>query len=256
MRMILLALLLAACGPIAPLTPMPTSTLDVRPITIVALGDSLTEGDKDDSPEGGGWPRRLQPLIDAHRPGSRVINLARAGWTSTDLLSGADGELNQIDRAVAELRQANGVKVATVWIGANDLFYLYEFGDPTPQVEQRDLDRFTRNLDTIVRRLSETGARVFIALLHNPSQGRVQTSGVFMSTSAEEWVRMSKQAQRYNEIIRATAAKYGTVLVDIPATKIFITPALMFEDGIHPNARGYDELARVWWNALRDTVTR
>jgi lysophospholipase L1-like esterase len=67
---------------------------------------------------------------------------------------------------------------------------------------------------------------------------------------------MSRQAQRYNEIIKTTATKYDAMLVDIPATKIFITPALMYEDGIHPNARGYDELAKVWWKAVHEKVAR
>ena len=84
----------------------------------------------------------------------------------------------------------------------------------------------------------------------------MQTSGVFTSTSAAEWTRMSQQAQRYNEIIKTAATKYGAALVDIPATQIFTTPALMTEDGIHPNARGYDELAKVWWQALSNQATK
>jgi lysophospholipase L1-like esterase len=67
---------------------------------------------------------------------------------------------------------------------------------------------------------------------------------------------MSQQAQRYNEIIRAAAVKYDAALVDIPATRIFTQPPLMYADGIHPNARGYDELAKVWWDALRETAAR
>ena len=247
-------LALTACA--GPITPVPTPTLDVRPIMIVTIGDSLTEGDKDDSTEGGGWPRRLRLILAAQRPGSQVINLARPGWTSHDLLQGRDGEPNQIDRAVEVLRTASGEKSATVWIGVNDLFYLYEFGNPTAVEEDQEADRFARDLDDLLDRLSDTGATVFVALLHDPSHGSVQTSGVFMSTTPDEWTRMSLQAQRYNEIITAVAEKHGARWVDIPATKIFSTPALMFEDGIHPNARGYDELAKVWWEALRDELTR
>jgi lysophospholipase L1-like esterase len=77
-----------------------------------------------------------------------------------------------------------------------------------------------------------------------------------MSTAVEEWARMSQQAQRYNEIISAVAVKYDAALVDIPATRIFAQPALMVEDGIHPNARGYEDQAHIWWNTLRDVVTR
>ncbi len=263
---IAITLVLAACGPnAATLTPIasrrPTAIATIEPtmtppLTIVTLGDSLTQGDKDESSQGGGWPRRLLPLIRLVRPQTQIVNLAQPGWTSRDLLQGAGGAPNQIDQAVKILREAHGDKIATVWIGTNDLFYLYEFGNPTSIEEAREADRFGRDLEGVVRCLTETGARVFIALLHDPSQGRVQTSGVLTSTTAEEWARMSNQSQRYNEIIKAAATRYGAALVDIPATKIFITPVLMYEDGIHPNARGYDELARVWWNALRDTATR
>ena len=262
---LLLPSLLAACAAApspAPLTalpttaptPLPTST-SVPPLLIVTLGDSLTFGDKDDEPAGG-WPRRIRSAIAAQRPGSRVINLALPGWTSRDLLQGQEGTPNQIDEAVRLLREASGDKIATVWIGTNDLFYLYEFGNPTPAEEAQEASRFGRDLDELLDRLHDAGARAFIALLHDPAQGPVQTSGVFMSTTAEEWARMSRQAQRYNEIIKTAATKYGAAVVDIPATQIFITPALMHEDGVHPNARGYDELARVWWKALSDQVTR
>jgi lysophospholipase L1-like esterase len=267
LRLLLIIPMWLAChveqaGPRPIVAPRPTATATIEPtmtpppLTIVTLGDSLTQGDKDESPQGGGFPQRLLPLMQPVRPQTRIVNLAQPGWTSRDLLQGAGGTPNQIDQAVQILREAHEDKIATVWIGTNDLFYLYEFGNPTSAEEAREADRFGSDLDEVVRRLTETGARVFIALLHDPAQGRVQTSGVFMSTTAEEWVRMSKQAQHYNEIIRATAARYGALLVDIPATRVFITPALMYVDGIHPNARGCDELARVWWNALRGTLTR
>jgi lysophospholipase L1-like esterase len=235
-------------------TPRPTPT-PVPPLLIVTLGDSLTSGDKDDEP-GGGWPRRLLPLVQAARPQTQIINLAQPGWTSRDLLQGVGEAPSQIDQAVKILREAGGDKIATVWIGTNDLFYLYEFGNPTAAEEAQDAGRFGRDLDELLKRLHDTGARLFIALLHDPAQGPVQTSGVFLSTAAEEWARMSQQAQRYNGIIRIGAAKYGAALVDIPATQIFTTPALMYEDGIHPNAQGYEALAKVWWQALLDAVTR
>jgi lysophospholipase L1-like esterase len=266
---LLLPGLLAACAAASPPaprtalpttvpTPQPTPTLGrspVPPLLLVTLGDSLTFGDKDAEP-GGGWPRRLWPLVQAVRPQAQIINLAQPGWTSRDLLQGPGGSPNQIDQALQALREAGGDKIATVWIGTNDLFYLYEFGDPAPAEEAQDAGRFGRDLDELLRQLHDTGAQVFIALLHDPAQGLVQTSGVFTSTSADEWTRMSQQAQRYNDIIKAVAAKYGAALVDIPATRIFTTPALLYEDGIHPNARGYDELAKAWWQALSHQVTK
>ena len=264
-----ISLTLLACQAQAP-SPRPTATATVAataaatiaptptplpPLTVVTLGDSLTSGDKDDEP-GGGWPRRLLPLLQSVRPQSQIVNLAQPGWTSRDVLQGVGDVPSQIDQAVKVLNEASGDKIATLWIGVNDLFYLYEFGDPTTAAEAQEADRFAHDLDELLDRLTDTGARVFIALLHDPAQGPVQTSGVFMSTSADEWARMSLQAQRYNEIIKATATKYNAMLVDIPATQIFTTPALLFEDGIHPNARGYAELAQVWRHYCLMTIGR
>jgi lysophospholipase L1-like esterase len=232
--------------PAPTLVPTPTA---LPPLRIVTLGDSLTSGDKDAEP-GGGWPRRLQALLADQRPEVRVLNLAQPGWTSGDLLRGVDAAPNQIDQAMTFLQAANGDTIATVWIGVNDLFYLYESGDPTSAEEAQEADRFERDLGGLLDRLHSAGARVFIALLHDPAQGPVQTSGVFRSTTAEEWTRLSQQARRYNDIIRSVAAKYDAALVDISATRIFSTPGLMFEDGIHPNARGYEELAQVWLSAI------
>jgi lysophospholipase L1-like esterase len=244
----LITLALTACA--MPITPMPTPTLDVRPITIITLGDSLTEGDKDDSEESGGWPRRIRSILAARRPGSQVINLARAGWTSTDLLYGVNGEPNQIDRAVDTLRRASGEKIATVWIGANDLFYLYEFGDPTPDEERVDRDRFIANLDETLRRLTETGAKIFIAQIGNPAAWGAPQGGLFFSTTPDEWTRLSKQAAAYDAALQLLAAKYTATLVDVHATHVFTTPALMDIDGVHPNSRGYDALAELWLKVL------
>jgi lysophospholipase L1-like esterase len=229
---------------------MPTPTLDVRPITLVTVGDSLTEGDKDNVKEGGGWPRRIRSILAAQRPGSQVINLARAGWTSTDLLYGTNGEPNQIDRAVDALRRASGAKIATVWIGANDLFYLYEFGDPTRDEERRDRDRFINNLDETLRRLSETSAKVFVAQIGDPSTWGAPGGGLFYSTTPDEWTRLSKQATAYDAALQLLATKYTAALVDVHVTRIFQTPALMDPDGLHPNGRGYDALAELLLKAL------
>jgi len=245
---IFISFALAACA--APITPMPTPTLDVRPITLVTLGDSLTEGDKDDSIDGGGWPRRIRSILATQRPGSQVINFARAGWTSTDLLRGAYGESNQIDRAVDKLRRAVGVKIATVWIGTNDLFYLYEFGNPSVDEERADRDRFIANLDKTLHRLSATDAKIFVAQLGDPTSWGAPTGGLFHSTTPEEWSRLSRQAAAYNDAIRLLAAKYAAAIVDVHTTHIFATPALMDADGLHPNGRGYDALAELWLTAL------
>lgn len=67
----------------ATLVPIPDG-----PLTIVALGDSLTEGDGDQPGEGGGYPVRLQKSINEVRPNSRIINLGKSGWDSEQMVEG------------------------------------------------------------------------------------------------------------------------------------------------------------------------
>jgi len=57
-------------------------------LSVVSLGDSLTQGDGDGHTGLGGYPPRLQTLIEALHPGSQVLNLGRSGWASADLING------------------------------------------------------------------------------------------------------------------------------------------------------------------------
>src|SRR6185436_14498870 len=64
----------------------PTSSLPPGPLTMVALGDSLTQGDGDES--GLGYPGRLLTLVNAVRPDSTMTNLGQSGWNSDALING------------------------------------------------------------------------------------------------------------------------------------------------------------------------
>jgi lysophospholipase L1-like esterase len=52
-------------------------TLPPGALTIATLGDSLTEGTGDDS-GGGGYPGRLQRLLEPLRPGTRIVNVGHS----------------------------------------------------------------------------------------------------------------------------------------------------------------------------------
>ncbi len=232
---------------------LPSSSLPEGPITMVALGDSLTQGDGDDS--GRGYPGRLLDLLNAVRPGSTITNLGQSGWNSDALISGDQGLESQLDRAVVELQDATSQvrgAVAFVWIGSNDLWYLYEYGgDINDEGDLQDAEHFAANMDLILRRLRETGAVVIVALVDDQSQRPVARKGeAFTSITQEELARMSAQAARYNEIIQSKAGQYGALTVDFYHTDIFTNPATLYDDGNHPNAAGYDIIAQKWWEVL------
>lgn len=240
----------------APVAQPPAETLPplpAGPLTIVTLGDSLTQGDGDDS--GRGYPGRLLDLINASRPGSDLVNLGQSGWSSDALINGDQGIESQLTRGVAAVNKAvsegRGV-IALVWIGSNDLWYLYEYGDGTDENDAADLSRYETNLDMILKGLTGAGARVAVALLDDQSRRPVALKGeAFTNISAEELQRMSAQVVRYNQVLKNKAAQYGAVTVDFYSSFIFTNPATLYDDGNHPNQAGYDIIAEMWFNALK-----
>jgi lysophospholipase L1-like esterase len=148
LRALVLALLLAGCAApqvagnpaaVGAAPPAAGPTLAAGPVTVIALGDSLTAGDGDDA--GKGFVGRLTESIAARpgREGSTLTNLGQSGWDSTMMVSGQDGGTPaELPQAVAAARAAApGAVLATVLIGSNDLWYVYQNGavEPTPRAE-------------------------------------------------------------------------------------------------------------------------
>jgi len=226
-----------------------------EPITLVTLGNSLTQGDGDET--GGGYPPKLLQRLKTDHPGSTLTNLGQSGWTSDDLVN------TQLGPAVATLRAApaGSLKVALIWIGSNDLFGLYnwvcdeDFRNDFDACERAGLKSFSANIETILASLEATGAKLFIAVLDDQSKRPVIVDGAlrtasFDKLSAEDVPRMAAQLTRYNDVIRRLAAGHGATTVDFFDTTIFEKAATLSEDGNHPNAAGYAEISRIWHEAI------
>jgi lysophospholipase L1-like esterase len=227
-----------------------------EPITLVALGDSLTQGDGD-LEMGGGYPARLATRLKAERPGSMVKNLGQSGWTSGDLIN------TQLEPAINLLRSAPAeqTKVAIVWIGSNDLFGLYnyvcdeEYRNDFSACEQDGLRIFTDNIQRILSDLKGTGAKLYIALLDDQSKRPVMTdqekrTSSFDKISKDDVTRMSVQTRKYNEVIQQMAERLGASTVDFSSSTLFTDPATLDSDGNHPNGKGYDTIADIWYQAI------
>lgn len=235
----------------------PASTLPAGPVTLVAIGDSLTAGDGDDS--GLGYTGRLLEMTSAVRPDTQITNLGKSGWSSDALINGDQGFTGQLLRAASELEAAISQgrnAVALVWIGSNDLWYLYEFGgEGSDENDNLDAARFSANMDTILSQLRSTGAQVIIALLDDQTKRPIAIKGeAFVSITPDELDRMSAQVVRYNEIITQKAEQYGALTVDFYSTDIFTNPATLYDDGNHPNPAGYDIIAQKWFEVLQSLL--
>src|SRR5262245_53067203 len=153
--------------------PATQSATQSGAITLVTLGDSLTSGQGEDSEKG--YPGRLQDELErAGHAGSKVVNLGRSGWTSKDLIDGADGDRGQLapaKEAIAEAKDNGMPVIATVLIGSNDLWALYrDEGTTDAGSERKDLDNYRANLQKIVSTLRSDGAQVVIGINDDQSK--------------------------------------------------------------------------------------
>jgi len=124
----------------------------------------------------------------------------------------------------------------------------------TAAAEQGDLAAYEANLDTLLGRLADRGASIYIALLDDQSKRPAVASPpgepAFPATTAADLALMSAHVTAYNEIIRRKAAQYGAATVDFYSTTIFTAQPTLCGDGNHPNESGYDAIAAIWFAAL------
>jgi lysophospholipase L1-like esterase len=229
-----------------------------QPVTLVAVGDSLTAGDGDDG-SGGGYPARLLTMLQSDHPGSTLSNRAISGDTTQDLIN------KQLADAVSDLNAApaGNLKIAIVWIGSNDLFGLYagdvctEYYPDLQTCEQTEMGISYDNVNTILRDIKATGASIYIALLDDQTKRPVIAdesirNDFFPGITNDEVPRMSAQIASYNNQIKIHA---GTATVDFFNTTIFENPSTLSDDGNHPNGAGYDAIAQIWYQAITGSGT-
>ncbi len=202
-------------------------------LTIVAIGDSLTEG-QGDRPEGGGYPARLLASVRAIRPEAQMTNLGVSGYTSQQMVE------EELPVALDASPQ-----IALVWIGGNNLW-----NNGGPESEASDLNIFGADIDKTLSALTAKGAKTFISLVYDQTKSPYATSPNGAALDPEGVAHMSHLVTEFNKIITAKATQYGATTVDMYNTTIFTDPATLAEDDAHPNAAGYDLVAQIWFKAI------
>lgn len=162
--------------------------------TIVALGDSLTAGYG--LPQSDAFVTRLGAALERAGVRARLVDAGVSGDTSA-------GGLARIDWLLAEKPD-----LVMVELGANDA------------LRGLDPEETRRNLDAIIARINEAGARVFlVGMRAPPNMGR-------------------EYAAEFDRIFPDLAKQHKVPLYPFFLDGVVADPALNQADGIHPNAKG------------------
>ena len=193
------------------------------PNRYVALGDSWSAGLESD--HSFPWPRALANTLRRSSPQLEYANVARVGATSEEVLR------TQLPRVVS-----GDADLITVTCGSNDVLLRV-----APDVEET-----RRNLSVLATSLHEALPAATIAVL---TYGDFTPFMPFRARSRE---RVRRGMAAVNDAIRAVAADYGCICVDIGSSPLARRADTYGEDGIHASTVGHFRSARLVYAALQD----
>ena len=200
------------------------------PWTWVFYGDSITHG----AAHTDGWrsfPEIFHERVrwEYHLSNDTVINSGTSGNSTVDLL-----DKEQYQRRIKRYTP----QVVFVLIGMND----------TVRAKVKDPAVFRTNLEELVKRLQADKA-IVVLQTSNTVNVRLEWG------EKHNYVQRFKALPTYNNIIRETAAKYSTILVDHDAhwrknAADYQTLKSWLGEYIHPGAKGHLEMANTIFKAL------
>lgn len=184
----------------------------------VALGDSLSEGYSDwgRADRAIGFASLLAGLLREQAPDLEWTNFGRSGTRVPDVLR------DQVDPAIALAPD-----LVTLVVGANDI---------TGALPAQ----FRRDYSEVVGRL------------------RSQIPGIVVVANIPDFVHLLPtqyasyraairgRTDEFNRAIADTAAAHGALLADLAGSREAEDPRNLSGDGVHPNARGYRAMVRVF----------
>lgn len=189
------------------------------PVTVAALGDSLTQGYG--LPQGEGFVPQLQAWLDAQGVAAQVINAGVSGDTTAGGLARLDWTLTpEVDALI-------------VTLGGNDLL--------------RGIDPATSraNLDAILTRATEKGLPVLLIGMEAPGNYGPDYKAQFDAIYPE-------LAAKHGAL---RAESFFAPLQQDSADPAALT-SFMQGDGIHPNAEGVARIVQGLGPVVRDLIAR
>ncbi|MEU8571273.1 SGNH/GDSL hydrolase family protein [Streptomyces pathocidini] len=184
--------------------------------SLVALGDSFTEGMSDALPDGSyrGWADVLAGRLAARAPGFRYANLAVRGKL-----------IGQIVDEQVDLAATMGADVVTLVGGLNDTL--------RPKC---DLNEVCDRLEEAVTRLAPSCRR--LVLMRSPARrGPVA-------------MRFLPRMERLFAHLETLGQRHGAVVVDLFGAEVLGDSRLWADDRLHLNAEGHRRVAEAVWQTL------
>jgi lysophospholipase L1-like esterase len=179
--------------------------------SFVALGDSFTEGLDDWRPDGTpcGWADRVAEHLGASQPGFRYANLAVRGKLLDQIVA------DQVP--VAERLRPDLVAFCG---GGNDIIGL-----------SCDTDDLARRFDAALERVTATGATVLIF------------TGFDLGRMHPLIRRLRGRVACFNELMRASAERHGSVVVDLWGMSPLADPRAWGRDRLHLTPQAHHRVA-------------
>jgi len=192
--------------------------------TICVWGNSIAWGAWD--PEKGGWVNRLRLALEEVDDDLMVYNLGVSGDTSTDFLERFDGE--------AKAREPSTIIFS---VGDNDAAVTLSAKKHLVSLEQ-----FEKNIRELIRQARTWTDRILFV----GTQGIDETKTNPVSWNSDIAYK-KEDVKQYEDKIKQIASEKQAHFVAIP----WLEPH-EFEDGLHPNTKGHENIMQAVKKYLYD----
>jgi lysophospholipase L1-like esterase len=126
----------------------------------------------------------------------------------------------------------------TIWLAVDDI------------IAHVPVDSYTQDLNTLLTRLQAKNPAMRIAVANVPD---ITILPYFHQHTVLPIEQLKAQILAYNSTIASVAHQHHSILVDLSQTATMLQqhPEYLSQDGLHPTALGYAQLAKLFYQALQ-----